>query len=176
MAPRRRRLLPLALVLVLADRHAVDRARNGGRARTRICAALACGMPHEELLRTWRGWSADRGGELQMIAKEPNFVGSGLPHVGPWDYVQRVPMLWYGPGFVPARGVGAAARHVGRASRPPPRSSCTSRTPHRTDAPMTEALLPEAERPDPPKLIVTVVWDAGGTQRPGGASRTRGRT
>ena len=22
--------------------------------------------------------------------------------MGPWDYVEDVPMLWYGPGFVPA--------------------------------------------------------------------------
>ena len=31
-------------------------------------------------------------------------MGSGLPHVGPWDYIQRVPMLWYGPGIIEARG------------------------------------------------------------------------
>ena len=58
--------------------------------------------PHEFLLRTWRGWRADRGAQLSYIPLEPNFVGSGLPHVGPWDYVEDVPMLWYGPGFVPA--------------------------------------------------------------------------
>ena len=61
-------------------------------------------MPHEYLLRTWRGWRPDRGAELSFIPKEPNFVGSGLPHVGPWDYIQHVPMLWYGPGFIRAQG------------------------------------------------------------------------
>ncbi len=58
----------------------------------------ACALPHQWLLRTWRGWSPDRSPELQIVPREPDFVGSGLPHVGPWDYVQDVPMLWYGPG------------------------------------------------------------------------------
>ena len=31
-------------------------------------------------------------------------MGAGLPHVGPWDYIQHVPMLWYGPGDIKAQG------------------------------------------------------------------------
>ena len=49
---------------------------------------LACSIPHEQLLRTYRGWRPDRGAQISFIPKEPNFVGSGLPHVGPWDYIQ----------------------------------------------------------------------------------------
>ena len=104
MAPRLRRLLPFALVLVFTA-GTLPTVPASAAASDQDLVALACGMPHDQLLRTWRGWSPDRGGDLQMIAKEPNFVGSGLPHVGPWDYVQQVPMLWYGPGFVPAQGV-----------------------------------------------------------------------
>ena len=44
---------------------------------------LACSLPHEWLLRTWRGWRPDRGAEIQILPKEYDFVGSGLPHVGP---------------------------------------------------------------------------------------------
>jgi hypothetical protein len=55
------------------------------KAVERKLAAAACDLPHQFLLRTWRGWRADRGPELQMIADEPNYVGSGLPHVGPWE-------------------------------------------------------------------------------------------
>ena len=160
MASRSLRLFPLALVLVLG---------TGSLATVPATAvgpdddlrALACRMPHQELLRTWRGWSEDRGGELQMVAEEPNFVGSGLPHVGPWDYVQRVPMFWYGPGFVPARGsVNRPVTVVGMA----PTTAELLHFPYTASdgAPMTEALLPEARRPDPPKLIVTIVWDAAG--------------
>jgi hypothetical protein len=65
---------------------------------------LACSIPHEQLLRTYRGWRPDRGAQISFIPKEPNFVGSGLPHVGPWDYIQTVPMLWYGPGYIKPQG------------------------------------------------------------------------
>jgi hypothetical protein len=160
MAPRHRRLLPLALLLVIAAGVLTTPAASASGSDQDL-RALACGMPHEELLRTWRGWSPDRGGELQMIAQQPNFVGSGLPHVGPWDYVQRVPMLWYGPGFVPAQGsVQRPVTSVGIA----PTVAKLLHFPYTAPdgAPMAEALLPDAQRPDPPKLIVTVVWDAGG--------------
>ena len=160
MVPRRPRLLPLVFVLAFgAGASATTPAAAGA---DRDLRAVACAMPEEELLRTWRGWSPDRGGELQMVAKEPNFVGSGLPHVGPWDYVQRVPMFWYGPGFVPARGsVDRPVTVVGMA----PTTAELLHFPYTAPdgAPMTEALLPEARRPDPPRLIVTVVWDAAGS-------------
>ncbi len=159
MAPRRARVIPLALVLVFAA--GTLPAPATATASDQDLIALACGMPHEELLRTWRGWSPDRGGELQMVAKEPNFVGSGLPHVGPWDYVQDVPMLWYGPGFIPAQGaVNRPVTSVGIA----PTAAELLHFPYTAPdgSPMREALLPDARRIDPPKLILTLVWDAGG--------------
>ncbi|HEX6329757.1 MAG TPA: hypothetical protein VF129_00500, partial [Actinomycetota bacterium] len=67
-------------------------------------AELACSLPHGWLLRTWRGHHADRGADLQILPIEPNFVGAGLPHVGPWDYAQDIPMFWYGPGHVAPSG------------------------------------------------------------------------
>ena len=45
---------------------------------------LACSLPHRYLVRTWNGFSPDRGPELTAIPAEPNFMGAGLPHVGPW--------------------------------------------------------------------------------------------
>jgi hypothetical protein len=161
MAPRRARLVPLALVLVFAA-GALPAPLATAAGSDQDLVALACGMPHEELLRTWRGWSPDRGGELQMVAEQPNFVGSGLPHVGPWDYVQDVPMFWYGPGFVPARGsVKRPVTSVGMAPTVAKLLDFPFTAPD--GSPMTEALLPDAQRTDPPKLIVTLVWDAGGS-------------
>jgi hypothetical protein len=160
MAPRLRRLLPSALVLVFTA-GTLPTVPASAATSDQDLVALACGMPHDQLLRTWRGWSPDRGGDLQMIAKEPNFVGSGLPHVGPWDYVQQVPMLWYGPGFIPAQGVvNRPVTSVGIA----PTVAKLLHFPYTAPdgSPMTEALLPEAQRLNPPKLIVTLVWDAGG--------------
>jgi predicted AlkP superfamily pyrophosphatase or phosphodiesterase len=162
MAPRRLGLISLVLVL-LGGSGTLTAPPATASGSDKDLIALACGMPHDELLRTWRGWSPDRGGELQMIAKEPNFVGSGLPHVGPWDYVQDVPMLWYGPGYVPAQG--AVTRPVTSVGIAPTAAKFLNFPFDAPDgSPMTEAIIPPDERPnpDPPKLIVTLVWDAGG--------------
>jgi Type I phosphodiesterase / nucleotide pyrophosphatase len=120
---------------------------------------LACSIPHEWLLRTWRGWRPDRGAEIQILPKEYDFVGSGLPHVGPWPYVNDVPMFWYGPGHIAARG--AVDRPVTAAGVAPTQAALLHFDGfHAPDGiPMDEAIEPGQQ---PPKLLVTVVWDAGG--------------
>jgi hypothetical protein len=121
----------------------------------------ACSIPHEWLLRTWRGWDPDRGPDLQILPTEPNFVGSGLPHVGPWPYVQDVPMLWYGPGYIRARG--PVQRPVTLAGIAPTEAKLLHYDFHPIDgSPMSEALVPGIASKPPPKLLVTLVWDAGG--------------
>ena len=121
----------------------------------------ACSMPHEYLVRVWRGTHPSRSAELLVIPKEPNFLGSSYPHSGPWDYLQRVPFLWYGPGYIPP--VGAIERPVTVADISPTQGELLGFDFDAPDgSPLKEALVPAAERPDPPKLIVEVVWDAGG--------------
>ena len=128
-------------------------------ARPGTLRALACSLPHEWLLRTWRGWRSDRGAEIEFFPREYDFVGAGLPHVGPWPYVQDVPMLWYGPGHVPARGV--VTRPVTVAGIAPTEARLLHFDGfHPPDGiPMSEAVSPSQQ---PPKLIVAMVWDAGG--------------
>ena len=103
--PVRRSVAPLSLAAVLVGlvlvRPPIHAEAQSGQ---RDLVSVACSLPHDEILRIWRGWRPDRGAQLTFVPKEPNFVGSGLPHVGPWDYIQTVPMLWYGPGFVRAQG------------------------------------------------------------------------
>jgi hypothetical protein len=120
---------------------------------------LACSIPHEWLLRTWRGWRDDRGAEIQILPKEFDFVGSGLPHVGPWPYVQDVPLFWYGPGHIQARGV--VDRPVTVAGIAPTQAKLLDFGGyHAPDGvPMDEAITAGQQ---PPKLIVTMIWDAGG--------------
>lgn len=119
---------------------------------------LACSLPHEWLLRTWRGNRLDRGPELQILPIEPNFVGSGLPHVGPWAYAQDIPMFWYGPGHVAAAGV--VDRPVTLAGIAPTQARLLGFPFRAIDgSPMVEAI---AGNPAPPRLLVTMVWDAGG--------------
>lgn len=159
MAPKR--LLLLALVLGLSVTSAVTVPRLSARAQTgdEDLVSLACSVPHEFLLRTWRGWRPDRGAQLSYIPLEPNFVGSGLPHVGPWDYVEDVPMLWYGPGFVPA-GV-SPKRPVTLAGIAPTVAKLLHFDGFKAidGQPMNEAV---EETDSSPKLVVTMVWDAGG--------------
>ena len=153
---------------------APDPMRRPSRASATSSSA-ACSLPHDQLLRIWRGWRPDRGAQLSFVPKEPNFVGSGLPHVGPWDYIQTVPMLWYGPGFVRAAGRGRPSRHrgghradVGAAHEV--RRLPSSRRPadDRGAAPRGRARDPEAAGHD----------GVGRRrhQRARGASRTRGRS
>jgi hypothetical protein len=121
-------------------------------------ADLACALPHEWLLSTWRGNRDDRSAELQILPIEPNFVGAGLPHVGPWDYAQEIPMFWYGPGHIAPAGV--VNRPVTLAGVAPTQAELLG-FPFRVPdgSPMLEAVQ---GNPEPPKLIVTMVWDAAG--------------
>lgn len=121
-------------------------------------ADVACSLPHEWLLRTWRGNMEGRSAELQILPVEPNFVGSGLPHVGPWDYTQDIPMFWYGPDHIARAGI--VNRPVTLAGIAPTQARLLSFPFEAPDGtPMREAL---ADNPVPPKLIVTMVWDAAG--------------
>jgi hypothetical protein len=123
-------------------------------------AAVACSLPHDQLLRVWRGTEPDRSGQILVVPQEPNFLGSNFPHSGPWDYLQDVPLLWYGPGYLKPQP--AVQRPVTIAGIAPTQAALLGFDGF--DAPDGVA-MPEvvaAKQDTPPKLIVTMVWDAGG--------------
>ncbi len=136
-----------------------DEQQPAGRAfSSGTMDAIACELPHEWLLRTWRGHSDDRGAEIQILPIAPNFVGSGLPHVGPWPYAQDIPMFWYGPGHIAPAGV--VERPVTLAGVAPTQAELLGFGFRPKDgSPMVEAI---ARHDTPPRLIVTMIWDAGG--------------
>ena len=121
---------------------------------------LACGLPHRYLVRTWYGYSPDRGPELTAIPQEPNFMGAGLPHVGPWDYIQHIPMFWYGPGHIRAQGeVGGG--EVTLADIAPTQAALLNFDGF--TAPDGTAMTTAIQKGQtPPKLIVVLVWDSAG--------------
>ncbi len=121
--------------------------------------AAACDVPTKLLVRGWRGHRVDRGGDIDIIPQEPDFVGTGgLPHSGPWDYVAQVPLWLYGPGHIQARG--EVDRVVTLADIAPTQGALVGFPFDAPDgAPLTESLVPGA---DPPKLVVVVVWDGAG--------------
>jgi hypothetical protein len=134
------------------------------QASDRDLVRTACELPHEYLRRTWHGWRADRGAELSWIPAEPDFVGSGLPHVGVWDYIQHVPLFWYGPGHI--RAQGEVDRPVTVADIAPTQAALLGFDGFRApDGEVLAEALDLAVGTDgyrPPKLIVVMVWDAAG--------------
>lgn len=122
----------------------------------------ACSIPPILLERTLHGYRPDRAPEIQILTREPDWVGNAsLPHAGPWDNLEQVPILWYGPGYVPA--TGTVDRRVTLADIAPTQAEFLRFDFHAPDGkPLREALVASADRPEPPRLLVTLVWDAGG--------------
>jgi hypothetical protein len=122
---------------------------------------MACGLPSQQLLRIWRGAFPGRSGNIQIVPQEPNYMSGGFSHSGPWEYLQRIPMLWYGPGHVPA--AGKVGRPVTMADVAPTIAAYLGYDFEAADgSPMTEAILSGPERAAPPRLVLVVVWDGGG--------------
>ena len=121
----------------------------------------ACGLPSQWLVRIRNGYNPERSADLQILPKVPNFVGSGLPHVGPWDFTSNVPMFWYGPGYI---------KPVGSVQEPVTSADIVGTLDHLLDSsfepvdgkPMLDGLVPAEERPDPPPLSIVMIWDGAG--------------
>lgn len=159
----RRTRAAIAAVLVLAGLTVGDSTALSQQdpQEQRIIDAF-CSVPPLLRERTLRGYRADRAGEIQILPQEPDFVGhGGLPHSGPWNYIGRVPLLWYGPGYVPA--TGAVDRRVTLADLAPTQAELLG---FDFDAPdgraLLDALVPREDRPQPPALLVVLVWDGAG--------------
>lgn len=120
---------------------------------------LACSLPPEHIERIARGIDEVRSGQIVIVPREPDFVGFNFPHSGPWEYLQRVPLLVYGPGIIPARG--SVDREIDL-------TTVASSTAALLDFPFPQAATPpapEISAPDgPPPLIVTFVWDGAGRE------------
>jgi hypothetical protein len=155
--------LVVALVVQLASNETTAPATPGPSVVERALGgrSSACDLPPRELVRVWEGTKTPASGEIQIVAAEPDYVGGGLSHAGPWDYVQEVPIFFYGPGRVPALG-----RVEGRATLADIAPTNAEMLDFDFAAPdgheLTRALLPAGERAAPPKLLVTLVWDGAG--------------
>ena len=117
----------------------------------------SCALNRKILVRLWRGLYKRRGGDLMMVPQRPNYAGGFVVpgHTGPWDYLQEVPLVLYGPRIASR---GEVSRHATIADVFPTVGELT-----RVDLPERDGhVLREALRenlPGVPKLVVTVVWD-----------------
>ncbi|MGH2757507.1 MAG: alkaline phosphatase family protein, partial [Actinomycetota bacterium] len=126
----------------------------------------SCELPLELLERIERGTVIGRSADITYVPAFPNYFGSFAvsTHSGPWDYLQRVPLVLYGPGYIEGHGDLTLDRPVTLADLAPTLAELlgTDLPGERAGFPITEALVDPEERTTPPKLIVTVVWDGGG--------------
>lgn len=125
----------------------------------------ACSLPVEQLARIRSGYHPRRSGDIQIVPREPNFVfgarlEGGLSHAGPWDYLQRVPLLLYGPGHVPP--TGPVDRPVTLADVAPTLAGYLGFPFEAPDGEAVAEALPPVAPGLPPRLILVVVWDGAG--------------
>lgn len=125
----------------------------------------ACEIPPALFQKIQRGYYPGRSPEIITLPKHPNFYGSFTitTHSGPWNYLQRVPLVAYGPGFIRPRGEVSGATKVTLADVAPTMARLLKMKwpSDRPGAALNSALLPKEDRKRP-KLVVVVVWDGGG--------------
>jgi hypothetical protein len=118
--------------------------------------ASACALPSRQLARIRAGYRPGRSGDVQFVPRPRSYFDE-RSHSGPWGYLQRVPLLVYGPGRVPA--AGAVRRRVTLRDVAPTLADHLGLDPSRFGGgPLIEA----PASGDPPRLVAAVVWDGGG--------------
>lgn len=119
----------------------------------------ACALQPELVERIWRGYDPERSEDLTMVPLEPNYSGTfSIPnHSGPWDYLQQVPFVWYGPGQIRANGqIDTPASVTDIYSTAGALSGVD--LPQRQGTLRAEAI----EEGAAPKVIMLIVWDGVG--------------
>ena len=155
---------PLVLLLVLsiggAGAFVLLREDSDQEHEARVRPVRACDVPVDILEKVSRGYVPGRMGEVLAVEQEPNQFGTR--HSSAYPYTQDVPLVLYGPGYI-KRGV-AVDRPVTVADMAPTYAELLGFDdfPDRDGSVLQEALLPQAQRRKPPKLIFTIVWDGGG--------------
>lgn len=120
----------------------------------------ACALPEDELVRIWRGLYPGRSVDLSMVAQPPNYIGTFElnSHTGPWDYLQEVPLVFYGPSHIKALGEQEGLENV--TSVYPTVGALTDVDLDERDGRVLSDILKPTETP--PKLILTIAWDGVG--------------
>src|SRR5687767_4739317 len=120
-----------------------------------------CKELNELVERVRRGYYPFLSPDIQLIPREPNYVGAAASpvHSGPWDYLTHVPLVAYGPGHLVA---GEYDEEATMADLAPTTAELVGydEWPRRDGRVLDEALDPQAT--EPPKLVISMVWDGGG--------------
>jgi hypothetical protein len=124
----------------------------------------ACSLPLEQLRRIRNGFFPGRSPDVMFVPQKRTFF-NGQAHSAPYRHIQEVPFVLYGPGFIPPKGEisvspGATSADLAHTFAELVGFDLPSKGGRRA---ISEALVPATERAEPPRLIVTVVWDGGGS-------------
>jgi Type I phosphodiesterase / nucleotide pyrophosphatase len=124
----------------------------------------ACDMPARWARLIYRGWApgTTRDFDISIVPSPPNYMGTFIntSHSGPYDFLQKVPLVFYGPGFIKPLGHFEVDREATIADIAPTTAELLGLDFARPQsAPVTELLEKTTKRP---KLIVTAVIDGGG--------------
>lgn len=135
------------------------------RSEERVPSATrqACALPPSWLTRVQRGYDPQRSGQVSVLPVTPAYLASGAggwSHSGPWPYLQRIPIVFYAPGVLPARG--AIDRPVTTADIAPTLARIMGVSIRSDGKPMREVAPPETVTGHRPRLILTIVYDGGG--------------
>jgi hypothetical protein len=167
------RVVAVLLVAVLAAA-AFVLARRGDRSTGRDARGAvppraylddACELSHDWAVRIHRGWrpGSARAHDLAFVPRPPVYIGGPIntAHSGPYDFLQEVPLVLYGRGYVEAVGRAELGREVTVADLAPTWAHLMGfdEFPRRRGRPLTEVV---STRADPPRLLVTAVIDGGG--------------
>ncbi|HEX2294206.1 MAG TPA: alkaline phosphatase family protein [Actinomycetota bacterium] len=120
----------------------------------------ACALDRPLLARVWRGYHPRHSEDVTFVPLAPNYSGAFdvTSHSGPWDYLQNVPLVFYGPGVIAPEG-----RLRGPATLadlfPTVGAMAGVPLPDREGRVLDDAL---GETESPPRLVVTIMWDGVG--------------
>jgi hypothetical protein len=133
---------------------ASDRTFDSNDPMTRACA-----LDQAFLVRLWRGHHRTHSEDVTTVPQAPNYSGSfGVTsHSGPWQYVQNIPLVLYGPEHIAAAGTVDRPASITDVF-PTIGTLAQVDLPTRAGSELTEAIRSD----HPPRLTVVVVWDGVG--------------
>jgi hypothetical protein len=144
------------LVMASCTARTASHPSGGSRANDQPFRDVVCDLPRSYIRLTAAGYHPARSGDVQFVPVRHDYFGA-RSHSGPWPFLQRVPLLFYGPGHVPA---------TGRVSTPAtledvaPTAAAFLDFPFSADGRRLPEVRPRGGRQV--RLLVTVVWDGGG--------------
>jgi Type I phosphodiesterase / nucleotide pyrophosphatase len=124
----------------------------------------SCSIPPEWARRIARGFvrGGPRDDDLIIVPAPPGYVGGfeSTSHSGPYGFLQDVPLVFHGPGFVKPAGTSSLGAETTLADLAPTYAEMMNFDfPKRQGIPLTDILV---DTEDTPNLIVTAVIDGGG--------------